>query len=286
MSVLRVEKLDLFLMDETLWVLCKNINIPSYDFDFRRYFRCQRPLELPDSCVAVSRAGPRLNYQLFYDDLLGDGIQIIHNPETHLLCSELPHWYPLIKNLTPRSMWFDKIPNVETIMEHFEFPIFVKGARQTSRHSKKLSIIKNSNDYERMKKAYAQDRILHHQQFVCREFVALRKVADTEGDVIPASFEFRTFWWRGQFVGSGCYWVDAPAYNWTENEKADAIAIARQVAKALPVPFLVVDVGQRTDGQWIVIEVNDGQGSGYAEMPPVKLWQNILAKERAYLDSI
>jgi hypothetical protein len=52
-------------------------------------------------------------------------------------------------------------------------------------------------------------------------------------------------WRRGQFVGSGRYWVGAPAYQWTESEKADAIA----VAAALPVTFLVVDVGQRTDGQ-------------------------------------
>jgi hypothetical protein len=228
--------------------LNKTIRIPSYDFDFRQFFRCQHPMELPESCVAVSRAGPRVHYQKFYDSLLDDGVQLLHNPETHLLCSELPYWYPYIEALTPRSIWFDEIPDVETIMAHFEWPVFVKGARQTSRHSKRLSIIEGADAYERMRQAYAQDQILHHQQFVCREFVPLRKVSDVDGDLIPASFEFRTFWWRGQFVGSGRYWVDAPAYRWTESEKADAIAVAKQVAAALPVPFLVVDVGQLTDG--------------------------------------
>ncbi|MFZ4815298.1 MAG: ATP-grasp domain-containing protein [Phototrophicaceae bacterium] len=285
MTILQTEKLDLFLMEDTLWVLNKTINIPSYDFDFQRYFRCQHLPELPDSRVVVSRAGPRVYYPQFYNDLLSDGVRLIHDPATHLLCSELPQWYPLITEFTPRSLWFDEIPDAEILMAHFEWPIFVKGARQTSRHSKRLSIIEGPEDYAHMQQAYMQDRILHHQQFVCREFVPLRKVADVEGDVIPASFEFRTFWWRGQFVGSGRYWVNAPAYRWTESEKADALAVAGQVAAALPVPFLVVDVGQQTDGRWIVIEVNDGQDSGYAEMPAVQLWQNILAAERAHLDA-
>ena len=127
MSVLHSENVDLFLLEETLWILSKSIQ-PSYDFDFRQHFHCQHPPELPHTCLAVSRAGPRVYYNLFYKDLLGDGVQLIHDPETHLLCSELPRWYPYIAELTPRSMWFDEVPDIETIMAHFEFPIFVRGS--------------------------------------------------------------------------------------------------------------------------------------------------------------
>ena len=283
MTVLQTENLDLLLVEDTLWVLNKTIRAPSYNFDLQEYFHCQHPEELPESCIAVSRAGPRVYYEAFYNDLLRAGVQLIHDPATHLLCSELPRWYPLVAHLTPYSMWFDKLPDVETVMTHFKWPIFVRGSEKSSRHSKRLSIIESPDDYEHMRQAYTQSLVLQHQQVVCREFVPLRKVADVAGDLIPASFEFRTFWWRGQFVGSGRYWVDAPAYQWTDSEKADAIAVAAQVAAALPVTFLVVDVGQRTDGQWILIEVNDGQDCGYAEMSPEQLWRNILAVERASL---
>lgn len=280
MTILHTENLDLLLVDETLWVLNKEIGSPTYDFDFEHAFKCQRPQALPEFCMAVSRAGPRAHYQLFYDNLLKDGVQLIHDPATHLLCSELPQWYPLIEGFTPRSMWFDAIPDVETIMAHFDLPIFVRGSEKTRRHSKRLSIIENAVDYAHMRQTYVQDGVLKYQQFVCREFVSLRKVADAKGDLIPASFEFRTFWWRGQFVGSGRYWVNAPPYDWTEREKADAIALAEQVAAALPVTFLVVDVGQRTDGKWTVIEVNDGQDCGYAGVSPFALWKNIIAIEQ------
>ena len=105
MTVLQNEKLDLLLVEETLWVLNKTIRAPSYDFDLQAYFHCQHPEELPESCIGVSRAGPRVYYEAFYNDLLRAGVQLIHDPATHLLCSELPHWYPLVAHLTPYSMW-------------------------------------------------------------------------------------------------------------------------------------------------------------------------------------
>lgn len=284
MSVLQTEKLDLLLVEDKLWVLSKSIQ-PSYDFDFEYHFHCQRPIEATQSSMAVSRAGARVHYKMFYDNLLQDGVHLIHDPATHLLSLELPRWYPLITDFTPRSIWFENIPDVETIMAHFEWPIFVRGSRKTKHHSKQLSIIESADDYQGVRQIYLQDPVLRSQQFVCREFVPLRKVADVAGDLIPPSFEFRTFWWRGQLVGSGRYWVEVPQYHWTEREKSDAIAMAGQAAAALAVPFLVIDVGQQVDGQWIVIEVNDAQYCGYTGMPPLKLWQNILEVERAHLAS-
>jgi len=284
MSVLRSENLDLFFVEETLCVLSKNIQ-QSYNFDFQKYFRCQSPEKLPDSCMVISRAGPRVYYKLFYEDLLKDGIELIHNPETHQLCTALPEWYPYIPDLTPQSRWFDEVPDVETIIDNFGFPVFIRGAKKTKYHSKQLSIIENADDYARVQQVYTNDPVLGQQQFICREFIPLRKVADVDGDSIPASFEFRTFWWRGHLVGSGRYWMNVPSYDWTENEKVDAIAVAKRAAAALPVPFLVVDVGQQIDGQWIVIEVNDAQDCGYADIPPEELWQNIIHIERNYIDN-
>ena len=41
-----------------------------------------------------------------------------------------------------------------------------------------------------------------------------------------------------------------------------------------------MDVAQTTAGDWIVIEVNDGQESGYAGVAPVALWQRVVDVER------
>jgi hypothetical protein len=96
---------------------------------------------------------------------------------------------------------------------------------------------------------------------------------------IPPSYEFRTFWWKGQFVGAGRYWYQSDDYQWTDKEKSQALKVAQYTANRVNVPFLVVDVASRADGEWIVIECNDGQESGYAGLSPFLLWRNIAKIE-------
>ncbi|MFT5471649.1 MAG: hypothetical protein ACI8UO_006786, partial [Verrucomicrobiales bacterium] len=123
--------------------------------------------------------------------------------------------------------------------------------------------------------------ILRWQDFVCRELLELKPVAGGVEEKIPASFEFRTFWWRGELVGSGRYWFEADDYNWTEEEKSAALKVARHAVVALGCAFLVVDLAQTAVGNWIIIECNDGMESGYAGASPFAIWQNIIEIETA-----
>jgi len=160
----------------------------------------------------------------------------------------------------------------------------MKGARQTSRHQRRLSIISSEHDFLRAIEEYGRDPILAWQDIVCREFVPLRPVADSEQDPsrMPISYEFRTFWWMGRLVGAGRYWWEGPEYSWTEAERNSAIEVAEEAARRLAVPFLVVDVAQTKEGRWIIIECNDGQESGYAGVSPFALWQNIVRCEKSH----
>jgi hypothetical protein len=277
MSVLHDQRLNLFLLEKTQWMLTKSIGVANYDFNFQQFFDCHHPYQLPDELTAVARIGAIDNYAEFFADLQNEGITLIHTPEEHFRCSELPNWYPLIADLTPKSIWFSGLPTLEQITAVFDFPIFVKGSRQTSKHQRSLSIIDSEQAFYKALQHYAKDPILHWQNIVCREYVPLRPIQGGHPDKIPASYEFRTFWWKGQFVGAGQYWFQADAYQWTQAEQQAAVEIAREVAQQVNVTFLVVDVAQRTDGTWIVIECNDGQESGYAGLAPLQLWKNILA---------
>jgi ATP-grasp domain, R2K clade family 3 len=103
-------------------------------------------------------------------------------------------------------------------------PLFLKGSRQTSRHRAALSIIHSAEEYDRAIKIYAEDPILQWQDLVCREFAKLRSVPSAATEKIPASFEFRTFWWRGKCVGAGQYW--STNYNWNREEERAGMAVA------------------------------------------------------------
>jgi len=229
----------------------------------------------------IARVGVWNDYAERYLELEGHGVRLVQSPEQHLLATELPHGYPRLTDLTPRSVWFDERPDAETVERLLGWPVFVKGERQTSRHRKSLSIIEGPEQFRRAMDAYAKDSILHWQRVVCRELRPLRRVEEGAPDRIPSSFEFRTFWWRGELVGWGPYWWQGSPYTMTADEQREALGLGREVARRLAVPFLVVDVAQEVSGRWTVIECNDGQESGYAGASPFALWQNVLDVERA-----
>lgn len=272
---------NLLLADGTLWVLVSRTGLPIYDFDFETFMPCSHPWKLPAEISAIARVGAFEDYESEYRRLEADGIRLIHSPHQHLLCSQLPNWYPLLADLTPRSKWYDDVPEAKQISADFDWPVFVKGVRQTSHHRKSLSIIESPEAFQQAMQVYRQDPILRWQRIVCREYVPLRPVGEANlEDRIPNSFEFRTFWWNGQLVGYGRYWWEQEPYGMTEVEKAAALGVAQEAARRLSVPFLVIDIAQSAEGKWIIIECNDAQESGYAGASPIGIWQNIVQVEK------
>jgi len=270
---------DKFIIQDSLWIVTEPVGVPIYDFDFRQFFDCRTPYHPRESIPGVARLGAFKDYEAFYSEAAEAGIDLVHSPEDHLRCTSLPIWYPLIEIYTPRSHWYSEIPTFEEVEAEIGLPVFVKGSRQTSKHSAAASVVRSRQDFDTATKIFRSDPILHWQDFVCRELIDLRQVSGGNEGKIPASFEFRTFWWRGELVGSGRYWFEADDYHWTEAEQSAALQVARHAVDALGCTFLVVDLAQRSDGDWTIIECNDGMESGYAGASPFAIWQNIIACE-------
>lgn len=271
---------DRFLLTECLWLLAQPTGVPIYDFDFRRFFDCRTPYDPPAGLPGIARIGAFGDYANFHRKCREIGIELVHSPEDHLRCTRLPLWYPLIEEDTPRSRWYPEIPSFSTIMADFELPVFIKGSRQTSKHQAGASIVHSRQDFERATAIFRSDPMLSWQEFVCRELIELLPVAGGIRGKIPPSFEFRTFWWKGELVGSGPYWYEAAAYAWTDSERSSALQVAGRAVAALGCDFLVVDLALTREGRWIVIECNDGMESGYAGISPFKLWQRIVDREQ------
>jgi hypothetical protein len=273
--------LDLFALEGALWVASRPIGVPAYDFAFDRFFACRRPYPRPEAVTAVGRHGAPEDYEALYAGLAAEGIRLVNGPEAHARASELPAWYPRIDALTPRSRWFDAPPPAEVVESTFGWPVFVKGARQTARHAAGLSIARDRPAYEALRASYLADPILAWQACVIREFVPLTPVGPGVPGKVPASFEFRTFWWHGALVGAGRYWSEVAEYRWSEAQAIAARAVGAEAAARVDVPFLVVDLALTASGRWVVIECNDGQEAGYAGVSPVALWRAVLDKVAA-----
>ena len=271
---------DLFQLEGAVWLWTSQVGLSIYDFAFDQFFACRRPYNRPVEVGVIARVGALDDYASTYQELQREGIRLVHSPDEYLRATRLPQWYPLLEDLTPKSLWFSEPPDPQVVADELGWPIFMKGARQTSRHKRSLSIIAGPDELRRALDHYVEDPILGWQDVVCRTLAPLRPVEDPDPERIPSSYEFRSFWWRGELAGIGRYWWEGAEYDLREDERAGALGVARGAARRLNVPFLVVDVAQRTDGEWIVIECNDGQESGYAGVSPFALWQEVVQIER------
>jgi hypothetical protein len=259
---------------DRLIVVSRTVGAPVYDFTFERHFDCSHPYAFRPGEPCVLRIGAIVDYTSEFEEKAGWGINLANSPADHRRASELEDWYPLISDLTPRTTIFNELPGADVVEAQFEWPVFIKGSRQTSKHNPELAIARDRVGYERLREAYRTDPILHWQKPVVREFVDLDPVSGYVPGKVRASCEFRSFWWHGELVGCGQYWYQLPAYRTAD--LGLGLEVAGEAARRVGVPFLVVDIARTRSGQWIVVECNDAQEAGYAGLAPQVLWQNIL----------
>lgn len=277
---MNAEDLDLVELEGVVAMAIAPVGMSSYDFEYRSYFVCRSLIYGTDRPV-IGRFGAIDDYESVFSSLAAVGIRLVNDVPQHVRAASICGWEPVLRGLTPETLVSDNLPAVEEISQRFGWPVFIKGDRQTSLHRGDLSIARGPEDYARIRAAWATDRILNWQKAAIRRFVPLRRVGDTPGG-IQASFEFRVFCWHGTVVGYGPYWA-SHAYQATRVDGEAICALASRAAQLVDVPFLVVDIAQTAEGEWIVIECNDGQESSYGGNVPLSLWQRLIDAERARL---
>lgn len=114
-------------IEDKLIVLSKDVGVATYDFNFDLYFSCAHPHQLEREELCVLRVGPLPNYEAEFNEKRETGLRLVNSPAEHRFASELDAWYPVIQDLTPRTMVFDALPSVEEIEANFGWPIFLKG---------------------------------------------------------------------------------------------------------------------------------------------------------------
>lgn len=266
--------MNVMLLEEAVGVVSVPVGVPVYDFDFGLHFKCTHPLQFEPGTLGVFRIGAIEDYAAEYLEKQSWGLNLVNTLEQHILASELEAWYGALSDLTPRTKVYVILPAPQEIEASFSWPVFIKGSRQTSKHNPELSVVMDREHYERVVKQYREDPILSWQKPVVREFVPLMPVPGEVPGKLRPSLEFRSFWWNGECVGTGRYWYQIPKYEALDLDAG--LRLARQAAERLKVPFLVVDFAKTASGDWVIIECNDAQESGYAAIPPQTLWTEIL----------
>lgn len=205
-------------------------------------------------------------------DIKNLGMQMINSSSEHEYIASMA-WYYDIPHLT-FDTWFDssQIPDTQLV---------VKGVTNSRKFEwNKKMFAKNKTDAINIGCDLMQDSLIGPQGVVYRRYEKLKTFEIGINDM-PMTNEWRCFFVGDKLVSYGFYWSSATdetlsRVNRNEFENS-GLQLAKEAAKILSenCTFFVVDVAQKDDGSWIVVEINDGQMSGLSMIDPDAFYSNL-----------
>lgn len=208
-------------------------------------------------------------YTALYDALLSRKIRLITSPAQYRHTQYLPEHYEHIQEHSPRTIWLESegthIP--ENLLRDLLLPFagralvlrdFVKCEKH---HWNEACYIPSASEEATVKRVIQRFVELRGEHLtgglVFREFVPFQTIGDSQSrHQAPLFNEFRIFYWRGTALITVKYWEEEPqAAVYEPPPQGYFDDIAQHVRSS----FFTMDVAQRTDGQWMVIDLGDGQ---------------------------
>lgn len=199
------------------------------------------------------------------------GAKLINTYQQHLYVADLGNYVMDLNELTPRT-W----RNLEDLPE--KGPFIVKGETNSRKsHWKRDMFAEDKEAAIRIANRLSDDSLLSQQKLYIRKYVPLVKYLDGVNGM-PVTKEFRFFVAFGVLLCGGYYWqnyvgdlekVPSP----DEVPKAFLQQVIDRVGDQCN--FYTIDVGQTATGEWIVVELNEGQQSGLSCNDPFTLYKNL-----------
>lgn len=209
----------------------------------------------------------------FYQELVND----LNIQNSKLINSTLEHQY--IANFD----YYDdiKLYTPKTYFESFNLPdkeLVVKGRTNSKKQNwNKSMFAKNKAEALLIAEELRKDSFIGDQGVIFREYVPLKCLEIGINDQ-PFADEWRFFFYRTELLSYGYYWSQCSKIPSNKDIPPEAIDFATKMAKIISesTTFFVIDIAQTESGQWIVIELNDGQQSGLSENDPDILYSNLF----------
>jgi hypothetical protein len=208
------------------------------------------------------------DYQALYDALRVRGLELINSPAAYCTCHYLPESYPIIREETPATVWLPleacgDLDRIMALLAPFgDQPVIVKDFVKSRKHEWfEACYIPSAADRQ------AVDRVVRRflelqgddisEGLVFRAYVAFQPIGAHPQSGMPLTREHRLFFLDGTLLADAPYW-DAPI---DEIAKLPAEHFKR-VAARVPSRFFTMDVAQRIDGSWMIVELGDAQVAG------------------------
>lgn len=224
-------------------------------------------------------------YEILYNELQKRNLILINSPEEYKFCHHFPESYDVIKDHTPKSisMPFDETFNFEKLLEKLagfgDKPLILKDYVKSRKHEwNEACFISSASNREEIEKVLARFIELQGEDLnkglVFREFIEFKPLTNHSKSGMPLTKEFRLFFLENELIFTSEYWEEGE-YEETDLPK-DLFA---EVAKSVKSNFFTMDIAQKTDGEWLIVELGDAQVAGLPEKSDEKsFYENLKRK--------
>jgi hypothetical protein len=236
------------------------------------FFCTNSRMEVPSKSLVIPRYSCLPFYKELENDLAFNGSKLLNSHEQHRYIADMQNWYEDLKDYTPKT-WRDvtSVPLTE------RGPFVVKGETNSKKNLWNTHMFAGDRDFlGRVIGNLLEDSLIKTQSIYIRKWEQFVKLGEGING-LPITREFRFFVAYGEILSSGFYWSSH-----FEELKERGVSIEAMNPSTVPYPFLekiisivgkkangiVIDIAERTDGQWRVVELNDLQMSGLSENDP------------------
>lgn len=240
---------------------------------------CSKYFETTDSrCLCrdsfvIGRYSVLPYYKEVEQDLRHNGSMLVNSLRQHNWIAQF-EYYDQFEGLTPRT-WFDDL----RFTDH-QGPFIVKGRTNSRKYNWKTQFYAETREeVSRVSGILRDDYEIGTQGLVIREFVPL-KVLETGPCGTPYTNEWRIFCYQDTILSFGYYWscAEEKTIKKAKLSKSGLDFAHKCVNIAYPFTnFYVLDIAEKEDGEWILIEMNDGQMSGLSENNSEALYSNLAS---------
>jgi len=231
-------------------------------------------MEVGADALCIARYSALPFYKELEDDLARSGSRLINSYRQHRWIANLGEWYQDLKDVTPET-WH----RLEMVPDD-AFPLIVKGETNSKKFLWDTHMFaKTRRDAVKVMCNLMDDGVVSGQGMFFRKFIPLKTYLIGFHEM-PVTKEFRVFVCNRKILSIGYYWSNYADDLPEKPNPADVPAaflqkVIRRVGDRAP--FYAVDVAETASGDWIVVELNDGQMSGLSDNDPAVLYPALRA---------
>lgn len=220
--------------------------------------------------LVVGRYSTLPYYNELVLDLACKGSRLVNSSEQHSWIADF-HWYREFKDETPETWTEREFPSSSC-----QGPFILKGTTNSRKQRWKTHMFAQTRqDAIKIACELAQDPFIGQQGIVYRQYEQFKQLDTDPISHIPIIHEFRCFFYGETLLVDGFYWTNTEhAPEFPDSGRDYVRGLAKTAAKFAN--FFVLDVAQKEDGTWRLIEINDGQQAGLSGCDPDDLYRELI----------